>query len=380
VFTKSTGRRLIKRLQHPSLRPYKVHLTLLSARLAQNQLNHKFSQTTLRRLLASGLSPNDPPHLLYTSHLAYIKSLSEAHHGAGDGGAGTPNTRNMRTLAAIQDLQSAANARGHGDVVKLAALLRLQNLIQMGFPMEMVQEGLSAMEGLLDFPVDQSVQSPAPPPPPQNASYQMQARSASTQSQSQTPNRPSPHQMLLDTAALFAQLKTRTQNDKVFLVYTLILGVIFYTHVGDAAATEARTKVLHEMLDGQALGAFGPFGILQISFPASSSLASSSAAPLAGFQQAQGMPMTSTNSQPLYVQTTHPRVLFALAFLVTAIAKRDPVGRKPKRKVFAGEGLAVVERELLKEVSCALPSYLSSSIYLSRVFFLRLFCKPYERC
>jgi len=36
--------------------------------------------------------------------------------------------------------------------------------------------------------------------------------------------------------------------------------------------------------------------------------------------------------------------------LVSSVAKRDPVGRKPKRKVFAAEGLAVLNREIEKEV------------------------------
>jgi hypothetical protein len=38
-----------------------------------------------------------------------------------------------------------------------------------------------------------------------------------------------------------------------------------------------------------------------------------------------------------------------LAFLITSIAKRDPVGRKPKRKIFAMEGLLVVDKELKKD-------------------------------
>ncbi|KAH6911011.1 hypothetical protein BKA70DRAFT_1099641 [Coprinopsis sp. MPI-PUGE-AT-0042] len=322
---------------HPSLRPYKIHLTLLSARLAQHQLNHKFSQTTLRRLLTSGLSPNDPPHLLYTSHLAYIKSLSEASFGTSPD-AGTPNTRNMKALAAIQDMHGVASSRGHGDIMKLAALLRLQTLIQMGFSTDMIQEALDAMEGLLGFPMD------APPPQARHS-----PNLSRTQTQTQTQG-----SSLLETAAAFAHIKRR-DNDKAFLVYTLILGVIFYTHIGDAAATEARTRVLHEMLDGSALGAFGPFGILQISFPSSSSTSAPPLQAASGFH-GRSIP-TTTSTQPLYVQTTHPRVLFALAFLVTAIAKRDPVGRKPKRKVFAGEGLAVVERELQKEV--ALPMWAS---------------------
>lgn len=47
---------------------------------------------------------------------------------------------------------------------------------------------------------------------------------------------------------------------------------------------------------------------------------------------------------------THPRALYLLAFLVSSVSKRNPVGRKPKRKVFATEGLAIAERELKKEI------------------------------
>lgn len=50
------------------------------------------------------------------------------------------------------------------------------------------------------------------------------------------------------------------------------------------------------------------------------------------------------------MQVTHPRVLYLLAFLVSSVAKRDPVGRKPKRRVFAVEGLASWEKELSQEL------------------------------
>ena len=39
-----------------------------------------------------------------------------------------------------------------------------------------------------------------------------------------------------------------------------------------------------------------------------------------------------------------------MGFLVSSVAKRDPVGRKPKRKVFAAEGLVALEREAKKVV------------------------------
>ena len=50
-------------------------------------------------------------------------------------------------------------------------------------------------------------------------------------------------------------------------------------------------------------------------------------------------------SRSIHIMTTHPRILFVLVFLLSAIAKRDPVGRKPRKAVFAKEGLGVLERE-----------------------------------
>lgn len=49
---------------------------------------------------------------------------------------------------------------------------------------------------------------------------------------------------------------------------------------------------------------------------------------------------------------THPRILFLLAFLISSVSKRDAVGRKPKRKVFAVEGLAAWETEAVREIPC----------------------------
>ncbi len=58
----------------------------------------------------------------------------------------------------------------------------------------------------------------------------------------------------------------------------------------------------------------------------------------------------------LVVQVTHPRILFLLAFLVSSASKRDAVGRKPKRKVFATEGLTTWDSEAVREISCAFNS------------------------
>ncbi|KAJ3495993.1 hypothetical protein NLJ89_g10544 [Agrocybe chaxingu] len=103
----------------------------------------------------------------------------------------------------------------------------------------------------------------------------------------------------------------------------LMIGVIYYTYVGDNADAQSRMKKMHEMLDNGALDAFGKFGVVEVD--------------LGG-------------ATPVLVQVTHPKIVFGLGFLISSVAKRDPVGRKPKRRVFASEGVALVDREVKKEV------------------------------
>ncbi|TFK56312.1 hypothetical protein OE88DRAFT_1620238 [Heliocybe sulcata] len=105
-------------------------------------------------------------------------------------------------------------------------------------------------------------------------------------------------------------------------VHVLVIAITFYTHAGNAAEASARLIHLHALLDSGALDRFAA-GVVEIPFD---------------------------NGPPLSVQVTHPRILYMLTFLVSAVAKRDAVGRKPKRKVFAGEGIAAWEREVGKDV------------------------------
>lgn len=63
--------------------------------------------------------------------------------------------------------------------------------------------------------------------------------------------------------------------------------------------------------------------------------------------------------------------MFQLTYLISSISKRDAVGRKPKRKVFAQEGLLVIEKEMKKELLCQ--SYLQSFFFIiSRFYFISI--------
>jgi hypothetical protein len=55
-----------------------------------------------------------------------------------------------------------------------------------------------------------------------------------------------------------------TNLEKVLLIHVLIIGIIFHTYVGNYADTQTRMKHLHDMLDGGALDAFGPSGIVEV--------------------------------------------------------------------------------------------------------------------
>ena len=59
------------------------------------------------------------------------------------------------------------------------------------------------------------------------------------------------------------------------------------------------------------------------------------------------------------IRTTPPRILFALGYLVSASAKRDPVGRKPKRATFAQAGLDNLDEMEGPAFECA---YLSTLV------------------
>ncbi|KAF8956437.1 hypothetical protein BDZ97DRAFT_1907180 [Flammula alnicola] len=275
------GRAITK--AHPSLRIYKPLITRLSARLALHQQNPKLAQNTLRKVLTNFIVPSDPPHITYSAHLAYITSLSGISQDD-DSGPYSPSWANLKALGAIKDLHALAIRNKHREVAQLAMVLQLRDLVQNGFWTRVGETLEHNEEGL--------------------------AISSELEASKNTAN----HQPLVIG---------KTNLEKVLIIHVLIIGVLYYTYVGDSAKSQWRIKKLHDMLDSGAMDAFGPSGIVVVKLP---------------------------DSLPLRVHVTHPHVIFALGFLVSSVSKRDPVGRKPKRKLFANEGILVVDKELRKEV------------------------------
>ena len=62
--------------------------------------------------------------------------------------------------------------------------------------------------------------------------------------------------------------------------------------------------------------------------------------------------MDLPNGPPIHLEVTHPRIFYLLGFLLTSVSKRDAMGRKPRRKIFATEGLKAWEKELTKPLDC----------------------------
>lgn len=193
------------------MRLYKPYLTLLSAQLSKSQQNIKFAQNTLRRLLSSFLLPLDPPHVIYSAHLALIENLTNT---AVDW---SPKNATLKALGAIQDLHTLAVRNQHPSVSKMASVLRLRTLVHDG-AWDKVLESLDLAEQEL------TITDTVPP------------------------------------------LSKQSSAETVLIVHVLLLGIIFHTYTGDVTKAQTRTKMLHEMLDGNALGAFGNSGIMEVSF------------------------------------------------------------------------------------------------------------------
>lgn len=227
--------------------------------------------------------------------MAYIASLSSCADSRAFSSYAT-----LKVLGAVHDLQEVATQNNHRDIVSLGMILELRELMANGM-WQKVYEALKNTEEQLNITKEIDV---------------VEKNSVDNTSPSQ------------DDGSNSIRLPADSNLKKVLIVHALVIGTLFYTYVGGDAKAQSRMKKLHELLDCGALDAFGNSGIVTVGFPDS---------PSSSFD----------------IQVTHPRIVYALGFLVSCVAKRDPVGRKPKRRLFAQEGVLSVERELRKEVSCA---------------------------
>lgn len=212
--------------QLPSLHLYRNQLAQLSCRLSLHSGNAKVAQNTLKRILNS-LSPNEPPHVIYSTHLSLIASLNAQ---ASDG---LPN--HMRCLDAINTLQQLAKQNCHKPIVQLASVLRLHALIQASLWGD-IGESLEAAEVLLQMADTLKAYA-----------NERQYKSTDTKNSSATYQPPS----------------LKSSFDSALVVHTLVLGIIFHTYRGDTGFSAVRLRWLHELLDVQ-LPNFPKTGIFKV--------------------------------------------------------------------------------------------------------------------
>ncbi|KAI0370118.1 hypothetical protein BV20DRAFT_944899 [Pilatotrama ljubarskyi] len=313
---KALSRGSIIAQKHPSLRAYKHQLALLQAQLSQWQHKTKFARNQIRNLVSS-LLPSDPPHILYSAQLALIslltapaavstKSQPERLQGRTPPTSPQPTPQDVHAaLAVVQDLEDHATAQKHKHVALLARVLRIRILVAAGLWKD-VREVMQGAETALGLSYEAaSTPKPRKPPPSQAMG------DAQTQQQP-----PAPEQTFIMFEDAF---------EAAMAVHLLMLAIVYFTHTGEAAEVSPRLSHLHSLLDSDVLEKF-PEGNVEIVLPTGPSLV---------------------------VQVTHPRILFLLAFLISSASKRDAVGRKPKRKVFATEGLATWDTEVARDIAFA---------------------------
>ncbi|KAJ8495087.1 hypothetical protein ONZ51_g1909 [Trametes cubensis] len=317
---KALSRGSIIAQKHPSLRAYKHQLALLQAQLSQWQHKTKFARNQIRNLISS-LMPTDPPHVLYSAQLALISLLTApatapktTAHGVSPTDkpqnhprppAPQPTAQDVHAaLAVVQELEDRAVAQKHNQVAILARVLRTRILVAASMWSD-VHDALQRAEAALGLSYE-AASTPKPRKP--------SASQGKGQSQTQQQQQSAPEQTFIMFEDAF---------EAAMAVHLLMLSIVYHTHGGEAAEVSPRLSHLHALLDSEVLDKF-PNGHVEIVLPTGPSLV---------------------------VQVTHPRILFLLAFLVSSASKRDAVGRRPKRKVFATEGLTVWDTEAVREIS-----------------------------
>ncbi|KAJ7775702.1 hypothetical protein DFH07DRAFT_984776 [Mycena maculata] len=320
---RALGKALIIAQKHPALVSYAPYLTRLSARAAPQRARQLLRPTLGLTLPTAG---NATVH--YYTHLAWVDHLLQAllyppttpskpalKPARAKSATATPTksttlTREKEIARDLVALRAALNpllSASHVNIALLARLIELRTLIALGRWVEVAAalERAEAAMGVV-FPVPPAGKGEHP---------------------------------LYTTSPFHAAL----------VVHVLVLGVVWFVYAvappasgaesgpcAGSTAVSARLTLLYTLLDagvyngkcrtgadGQSIGPESE-GVLEVPLDAS--------------------------TPPLYIRTTHPRVLYALGYLVSAVARRDLVGRKPKRKTFLQEGLGVVNREAGREL------------------------------
>ncbi|CAE6350774.1 unnamed protein product [Rhizoctonia solani] len=329
----------------PSLRSFKEPLTLLSARTAAPKRAIKILSTMLSSATTA------PTRYIYEAYLA-LADLHLRPAGKSTLSQGRLNPNLGAGLHVLEQMQARAESAGDVAVAQLAMVAMLRARIvhstDSGVPetMEELEVSLNRAEETMGITYQ------AQPQATTTDKYNLQPPSSSpgrppTQNAPQTPESSSTPQKSSEEEPDDSSVSAHVHHLRS---HVLFLGVALYTHLGDAQSAAQRLGKLHNILDT---------GYLD--FPDEACFCGRG--PGAAQSQNNDMPtvdVLGTTSQPhlncpcassfllpiplasndsILIKSTHPRVVFELAFLVSSIARRDVVGRKPRRLIFGTEGL-----------------------------------------
>lgn len=263
--------------QHPSLRAYSHQLSLLQAQLSQWQQKAKFARNQIRNLISS-LQSTDPPHIVYTAHLALITHLTTPAPvpttlpSPGPSTSKPPpltRTNSSSNQPSLQDVFAALDAVGtlearatterHNHVALLARVLCARILVAAGLWSD-VRAALARAEEALGLSYEPAA-TPRARRPLQPTQTQAQTQ---TQSQSQTQTQGSASTASAAPPAEQTFIMFEDPCEAAMAVHLLMISVVYYTHVGDAAEVSPRLSHLHALLDSEVLEKF-PEGHLEVS-------------------------------------------------------------------------------------------------------------------
>nr|GAT51110.1 predicted protein [Mycena chlorophos] len=305
---KALGKALVIAQKHPTLSLYPHYINRLSARATPTR-----AKQLLKPMPVGGPEENTPAyyyaHLAWTDHLLHALLYPTAAPKP-SAKFSTPMSTPVkapadksfgRELSGLRAAMGPLFGAEHPNVVLLARIIELRALVALGRWSD-VPAALERAENDLGI----TFLAPTHPPP----------------------------------------LYTTSTFHAVVTIHVLVLGVVWYTYSAAAAPeSESSPSNINESPVGRRLTLL--YTVLDAGIYNGKRREAEEEV-----LEAEGVLAVPLDHKhpPLFVRTTHPRVLYALGYLISAIARRDLVGRKPKRKTFILEGLGVVDREAVREL------------------------------
>ncbi|CEL62881.1 hypothetical protein RSOLAG1IB_10549 [Rhizoctonia solani AG-1 IB] len=328
----------------PSLRSFKEPLTLLSARAATPKRAVKILSTMLSS------SATEPTKYTYEAYLA-LADLHLRPAGKSTSGQGRLNPNLGAGLHVLEQMRARAEQAGDVAAAQLAMVAMLRAKVVHGTDsgvsetMVELEASLNRAEWVLGIPCPPQPETTPTDKyslqPPNTSPSRAPTQNPQTPELSSTPHKSSEEEP--DDAPILAHVYH-------LQAHVLFLGVALYTHLGDAHSAAQRLGMLHNILDNGCLDfpdeecfcGRGPR-------PGQSQNKDMPTVDLLGVTSETDLncpcassfllPIPLASNDSLLIKSTHPRVIFELAFLVSSIARRDVVGRKPRRLIFSTEGL-----------------------------------------